>query len=185
MNLTRITKKERQSLIKKISKASGIAQYALEAKMNDDEILKISENLDILTLVKASNDYNRHCQRQKTAKANAKLKEFININNSEIYQAGQWLFNALAKKGKSRQEILLEKDLVYKEDYNTAIADQNETIEELDQGLNKQTKLAEKQIKILEERNDDLRQQLQDIKTYLINNYGIKTWNEIIKYFSE
>ncbi|MBD0300853.1 MAG: hypothetical protein ICV85_01365, partial [Tolypothrix sp. T3-bin4] len=99
----KLNKKERKKLIERISNASGIAQYALEAKMTDEQVTQAANNLDIFLLVKTANTYNRYCQAQKTAEANAKLKAFVNIQNSEIYQVGKWLANALSKNGQERR----------------------------------------------------------------------------------
>lgn len=82
-----------------------------------------------MSLIKVANDYNRHCQRQKTAEANAKLKQFVDPKNSEIIKAGQWLFDNLAKKGQERKQGLLEKELVHKEDYNHDVIDLKDTIQ--------------------------------------------------------
>ena len=43
-----MNKKERKKLIAKISKASGVAQYAIEAKMSDDHIIELSQHLQTL-----------------------------------------------------------------------------------------------------------------------------------------
>ncbi|MBD3887684.1 hypothetical protein IFO70_39900 [Phormidium tenue FACHB-886] len=40
-----ITKKERERLIKQISNASGVAQYALKEKMTDEQVIQASQNL--------------------------------------------------------------------------------------------------------------------------------------------
>ncbi len=61
-----LSKKERKKLIAKISKASGVTQYSLEAKMSNEQVIEAASNLEILGLLKAANNYNRHCQRQKT-----------------------------------------------------------------------------------------------------------------------
>jgi hypothetical protein len=80
---------DRNKLISKISRATGIAQYALDKKMTDQQLVEAGNHLMTLTLIKSANDYNRYCQRQKTAEAKAKLKEFLNLQNSEIYKAGR------------------------------------------------------------------------------------------------
>lgn len=181
--MNKMNKKERKQLIGKLSKFSGVAQYAIEAKISDEDLISLSQNLDALKLLKPANTYNRYCQAQKTAEANAKLKEFINPDNSEIIKAGKWLFSALGKKGDARKEHLLEKDLVHKEDYNESIVDLTDVIDEQNQGINRQTKIATEKIKFLEKKNDELRKQLVKIEEYIINNSGIKKWDEIKNYF--
>ncbi|MGD2180688.1 hypothetical protein [Lusitaniella coriacea] len=176
------TSKERKKSISKISHASGIAQYALAAKMSDEQITKAAKHLDILSVIKSANNYNRYCQSQKTAEANQKLKQFMNIENSEIYKAGQWLLHSLSNVGQERKESLLEKELIHKEDYNQTVEDLNDVISEQKQGVDKQTVSASESIKNLEDANDSFRYQLQAIKDYIENNYDAKTWSEIEKY---
>lgn len=55
-----LTKKERDRLIKQISDASGVAQYALKEKMTDEQVIQASQNLAILSLLKAPNNFNRY-----------------------------------------------------------------------------------------------------------------------------
>jgi hypothetical protein len=174
-----LSKKERKNLIGRISKASGVAQYALEAKMTDEQVVEAANNLKIFLLIKSANDYNRYCQGQKTADANAKLKQFIDIKNSEIYQAGQWLVNAFSRTGQNRKQTLLEKDLVDKNDYNLAVTDLKNTIDEQKQGIQQQTSEASTTIYELENTNDSLRKQLRFVQNYITNNYGLSNWKEI------
>ncbi|WP_017293249.1 hypothetical protein [Geminocystis herdmanii] len=178
-------KQERVKLIARVAKASGIAKYAIEKKITDEDLLKLSEHLDILKLVKSSNDYNRYCQAQKTAEANAKLKQFLNPDNSEVIKIGKWLFETLSKKGEERKNHLLENNLVHKEDYNGAITDLKEVIKEQQNGLIQTTEKAEEIIKDFEIKNDKLRKQLDSIQLYITNNYGMNTWNEIRKYWEK
>ena len=116
------------------------------------------------------------------AKINAKIKEFVNIEDSEILQAGQWLLNSLSKVGKERQESLLDKDLVHKDDYNNAVTDLKDTIEEQRIGINQQTNTSKRTINDLQETNDSLRKQLSFIQDYITNNYSHRAWSEINRY---
>jgi DNA mismatch repair ATPase MutS len=177
-----LSKQDKKELIRKVSKSSGIAQYAIEAKISDAHLIELSQHLDILQLLKKSNDYNRYCQRQKTAEANAKLKEFMNPENSEIVKVGKWLLDALSKNGEIRKLHLLEKDLVHKEDYNETLEDLKEVIKEQQKGLEEQAKIAQEKIYLLERRNDNLRKQLRNIEIYITNNLGLNKWNEIRQY---
>ena len=175
-----LSKKERQRLISRISKASGVAQYALEAKMTDEQVVEAANSLEVFLLIKSANTYNRYCQGQKTADANAKLKHFIdNIKTSEIYLAGQWLINALSRNGQDRKQTLLEKDLVDKNDYNQAITDLKNTIDELKQRIQEQTFEANTTIHNLEDTNDSLRKQLTFIQNHISDNYGLNNWHQI------
>ena len=179
-----INKKERKNLIRKISKASGIAQYALEEKMQDQQVIEASNNLDVLILLKKANDYNRWCQGQKTAEANAKLKEFLSVEKSEIYQAGQWLVNCFSKKGPERRDNLLEKDLVHKDDYNQTVSGLRETLKEYKEITDKKIDENISNIAQIEITNDKLRKQLGNIKEYIRRNHGKQEWERIAKYFN-
>jgi bacterioferritin (cytochrome b1) len=176
-----LSKKDRAKLISRISKGSGIAQYALEAKMTDEHVIEASNNLKVLALIKDANNYNRYCQAQKTAEANAKLKQFLDPKNSEIYKAGSWLINALSKGGQERKQSLLEKDLVHKNDYNDAVTDLRDTIKTQQDGITQQTSEAKDKIIALENRVDSLKWQLNLVRNYIINNYGQNQWQNIVK----
>lgn len=181
----KLTKKERKQLIGQISQASGIAQYALEEKLTDEQIREAVQHLEVFQIVKSANTYNRYCQGQKTAEANAQLKKLIELENSEILKMGQWLFNNLAKKGQERKQGLLEKGLLHKEDYNLSVTDLKDTIQELTKKMQDQTKVATTKISELENIIDSRKKQLDSIKNYIINNYGYKTWNNILKTMPE
>ena len=178
----KLSKKERHKLICRVSKASGIAQYALEAKLTDESLIEADRNLKILVLLKDANNYNRYCQAQKTAEANAKLKQFLDPKNSEIYKTGFWLMNAISRVGQDRKQSLLEKDLVHKSDYNNAVADLKDTIKEQQQGITQLTFEAQAKISALEERIDSLREQLKLIQSYITKNQGLSEWRNIAKF---
>jgi hypothetical protein len=178
-----LSTQDRKKLIGKISRATGIAQYALEKKMTDQQLIEAGNHLITLTLIKSANDYNRYCQGQKTAEAKAKLKEFLNLQNSEIYKAGQWLVSCLSTNGQERKKYLLEKELVHKDDYNEARRNLGDTIKEQLKIADSQVEEAVNKIQILENINDNLRSQMQSVKDYIIKKYGFDEWNNIIKYF--
>ena len=177
-----MNKKERKRMIARISEASGIARYALEAKMTDEQITKATKNLEVFLLIKSANTYNRYCQAQNTAQANARLKNFIDIKNSEIYKAGQWLTNNLLKTGQDRKQSLLEKDLVHKDDYNQAVTDLRSTIAEQKQGIQQQTSEAISTINDLESTNDSLRKHLKLTQDYITEKHGLTYYQQITKY---
>ncbi|QDZ41648.1 hypothetical protein FRE64_16880 (plasmid) [Euhalothece natronophila Z-M001] len=174
-----MNKRERNRLIKQISHASGIAQYALKQKMTDEEVSEAAKNLKVLALIKSANTYNRYCQAQKTKEANDKLKAFLDPKNSEIISAGKWLLNALSKEGKERQNTLLEKDLVHKEDYNATTSDLRDTISTIENVARESTQQSAEKIRILEKRIDTLQKQLSSIQKYIQNNYGAQVWKDI------
>jgi len=177
-----LSKKDRVKLISRISKESGIAQYALEAKMTDEQVIEAANNLKVLSLIKGANNYNRYCQGQRTAEANAKLKQFLDLKNSEIYKAGSWLINALSKSGQDRKQSLLEKELVYKDDYNDTVSGLRDTIETQQDGITQQTSEAKDKIVALEDRVDSLKWQLSFVQNYITNNYGLNQWQTIAKF---
>ncbi|MFP4409997.1 hypothetical protein [Coleofasciculus sp.] len=172
-------KQERNRLIKRISLASGVAQYALQKKMTDEQISQAAQHLDVLELVKPANNYNRYCQAQKTREANEKLKSFLDPNNSEIVSAGKWLINALSNNKSERHQALLERDLVHKEDYNTMVSDMRQTISDMDQMTFESTQESGDKIRILEKRIDSLKGQLSSIEEYIRNNHGVSEWKRI------
>jgi hypothetical protein len=179
-----LTKKERDRLIKQISDASGVAQYALKEKMTDEQVIQASQNLAILSLLKASNNFNRYRQGLKTQEANEKLKAFLNPQHSEILSAGKWLLNALSQSGSDRKQTLLEKELVHKEDYNDTVKGMRDTVETIQEVNKATTTEAEAIIAELENRIDTLRDQLYKIQKYISFNYGKGEWQTIKKTFN-
>lgn len=179
-----ISTKERKKLIEKISQASGIAQYALLKKMTDEQVIEASNNLKILELIKRSNNYNRYQQGLKTAEANSKLKDFIQLDNSEVIKAGKWLLNAVSLTGKDRSKALLEKDLVHKENYNEMLSDTRDTIINLTESSKDSIEKAAEIIKNFQAKNDVLRKEMSLLKIYICSNYGNKEWKKIEKTFN-
>lgn len=182
-----LTKTARKSLIKQISDASGVAQYALDRKMSDQDILEASKHLGAFQLLKSSNNYNRHRQGKNTQEQKAvareeerkKLEQFLDVQNSEILTAGKWLLSAFSKKGSERKITLLERDLVHKDDYNHTVSEIRDVIEDMD-ALAKIGKTESKErIQALEWRIDKLRKQLGGIEDYIRRNYSVKEWNHI------
>ncbi|WP_242032656.1 hypothetical protein [Oscillatoria sp. FACHB-1406] len=153
--------------------------------MSDEQIIKAAENLNTLALIKSANTYNRYCQSQKTAEANEKLKQFIDVKNSEIYKAGQWLLNCLSRTGQDRKESLIKKKLVHKEDYNEAVVDLTDTVSEQKVKAQQQTLIAQRTIEDIQQTNDSLRKQLAFIQEYIENNYSHKDWKDVKKYLQK
>jgi hypothetical protein len=178
-----ISKKERARLIGRISQASGITKYALSKKMTDEQVVEAVEHLEILELIKDANNYNRHCQRQKTAEANNKLKEFVSLDNSEFVKAGKWLLNAISMTGKERKATLLEKEILHKDDYNEMLSEMKDTIETILDSSESSIKEAETTIKSLEKKIDSLKIQLLKIQEYISINHSLDEWKLIAKTF--
>ena len=174
-----ITRQERDLFIKRISRATGVAQYALAKKMTDEQVVQAVQNLEVLSLLKDASNYNRYCQAKKTQEANDKLKEFLSPEKSELLNAGKWLFNAFSKSGNERKQTLLEKDIVHKETYNEAVSDLRETIIAVESTNVEMTNEAKATIIELEKRIDNLRHQLIQIKNYISMNYGNDKWRQI------
>lgn len=188
-----ISSNERQRLIKRISKASGIAKYALIEKMTDEQVVEAVAHIEILELVKDAINYNRFRQGKLTEKANKlrkeaedKLKDFIRVTaeNSEFIKAGKWLFSALSMTGQERHKTLLDKDLVHKEEYNEAILEIKNTVVLHVDTAKKTKQEAEKIIQALEQKVDNLRRQLSQIKDYISSNHGGNEWKNITEIFN-
>jgi hypothetical protein len=179
-----ITKKEREQLIKQISNASGVAQYALKEKMTDEQVIQASQNLAILALLKDANNFNRYKQGLKTQEANEKLKAFLNPQHSEILNAGRWLLNALSKSGSDRKQTLLDKELVHKEDYNNTVQGMRDDVTSVQEISEEAIAEAEATISALEDRIDTLKGQLSKIQDYISFKYGKKEWQAIKKTFN-
>lgn len=179
-----ITKKERERLIKQISNASGVAQYALKEKMTDEQVVQAAQNLAVLALLKDANNFNRYRQSLKTQEANERLKEFLNPQHSEILNAGRWLLNALSKSGGDRKQALLEKELVHKEDYNTTVQGMRDDVKSVQEISEAAITEAEVAIAALENRIDILKGQLSKIQDYISFKYGQREWQAIKKTFN-
>jgi len=118
----KLSTNQRKSLIRKISQVSGIAQYALQEKLSNTDILELFKILDSLLIIKPANDYNRYCQAKKTAEANAKLKEFANKKlpeykenldkvveiASQIIQASNDRIDTLSKQNSKIKDYILK-----------------------------------------------------------------------------
>lgn len=189
----KITKEERKELLRRIRKASGVAQYALNAKMTDQQLLEADQHLGVLGLIRDANNYNRRHQGLNTQKVNEeltdvkreltglqkKLQAFLNPDNSEIVQAGRWLMDALALRGGDRKRTLLAKELVHKEDYNETVTDMRDTIATIYGTSEEIAADAEVTISDLEKRIDTLKHQMSQVQTYISMNEGADKWRVI------
>jgi len=92
------------------------------------------------------------------------LLDLLDLEKSEIYKAGKWLFNALSKSGDDRQKSLLEKDLVHKTDHNKMVLGMTDTIQAMDETTRKAQEQSNKTIHNLEESIDNLKSILMDKK---------------------
>ncbi|NES69447.1 MAG: hypothetical protein F6K24_31590 [Okeania sp. SIO2D1] len=201
-----LSKKDRKDKIRIIAKNSGIRQEYLDLKLTDDEILEVYENLRPLQIVKPANTYNRYMLSQNTGKANKKaklaetkanaekeradraesqLQQFLNPENSELLQIGRWLKNALSQVGKERAELLKEKDLVHKTDYEYHVEDIKDAMEE-HQHIAEEVVLESHQLKKeVNTKLDVLRHQQNMTKKYIIKHYGMDVWQKIEYYFDK
>ncbi len=174
-----LTKKERKQLIEKISQSSGVAQYALQEKMTDEQVIQASEHLKILALLKDANNFNRYRQGLKTREANEKLKAFLDPQQSEILTAGKWLLNALSRSGEDRKQTLLERELVHRDDYNSTVQGMRDEFADIQDVSTELTTEAKTRILSLQRRIDTLRNQLSNIQDYICFNYSQREWKEI------
>jgi hypothetical protein len=105
-------------------------------------------------------------------------KELLNLEKSEIYQAGKWLFDALSLTGNALVKALLERDLLPKGYYNEAMTEVAELKDEYSQNNSASKKI----IGQLQVKNDILRKKLVFLEKYIINKYGKKVWDQILSY---
>ena len=189
----KITQEERKELLRRIRKASGVAQYALKAKMTDQQLLEADEHLEVLGLIREANNYNRRHLGMNTQKVNEELTDikqeltvtqkrlqaFLNPDNSEIVRAGRWLMDALALRGSDRKRTLLVKELVHKQDYNETVADMRDTIATIYGTSEEMAVEAEVTISELEKRIDTLKYQMSQVQTYISMNEGADKWRVI------
>lgn len=203
---TELTKKERKEKIRIIAKNSGIRQEYLDLKLTDNEILEVYDNLRPLQIVKPANTYNRYMLSQSTGKANKKAKEaetkanaekeradkaesqlqkFLNPENSELLRIGRWLQNALSKVGKERAELLNEKDLVHKTDYENDVKDIKDALEDHQQIAEEIVSEGHQLQKEVHSKLDVLKHQQNMTKKYIIKHYGIDVWQKIEYYFDK
>jgi predicted RNase H-like nuclease (RuvC/YqgF family) len=167
------------------------------AKVNSNQSLEISRKEGkIIQLDKKNeslNDENVNL-RQEVSYWQDKFQELLqsfehlrqdlfDFDKSEIYQLGKWLKDSLSKVGQERQQALLEKELVHKDNYNLAVSDLKNTIQEQQEGITQLKDHSSSVVESLEETNDKMRNQLDAIRSYIINNYGSRKWQEITQYF--
>lgn len=174
-------KQERKRLIRQISRASGVAQYALDARMSDEQVSEAAQNLNALALIKAANDYNRYCQGQKTKAANERLKEFMRSQweNSTTYHLGKRIWNALTKTGEERKQELLKDDLVHKEDYNHAVSNYQDALETQREDYSQNIEQMKHLKEVYESRLDALKQQLQKIEEAVEYHHGTSALEKV------
>lgn len=125
--MTSLTKKEKESLSRKIAKASGTAQYAISAKLSDESLLELAspEAIAILSQLKPATWAMRDQQRRKTGDANriletykARIEELTNFDESEILNTAKRIAKALRLSGKERFEKLKKEKVVHADNYN-------------------------------------------------------------------
>jgi hypothetical protein len=192
--------KERKELIRQLAEASGVAQYAFEdalkqGMMTDDELQELSRYVSICSLLKPAVMKNRAKQKSYTRmanrkteevghelnEANRKLQEFMNLQNSEIIQAGRWLLNALSNKGDERKAALRERELVHQADYTEAVNDMGGTISHMREISAQNKDQYGHIVKHLEQRIDNLTDYLKAIKQKVVEDQGLRAWERIEK----
>ncbi len=177
--------------------------------LSAEELLFLDKNIEIIAVLKPVITANRSGQKISSEKSNKKyreaaksaeikaqelekenltlkqkidnlLKDLLKLENSEIYQLGQWLKMSLSKAGKDRDSALIEKDLVHKEFYNSRIKEAEEESLRRD----KEDKEIEEEYKNIvnefQQRIDYLRQINDKSKKFIVDNYGLDLWNSLI-----
>lgn len=175
--------------------------------LSEDELLFLERNLEIISVLKPVIKANRNGQKKSSRKRNDKYREeakfannkvqeleeenfslkqkidnlfneLLDIKNSEIYQLGKWLKEALATRGEKRNKILKEKDLVDKEFYNSTVRkfeDESIRRDEEDKNLEEEYK---KIIGDFEKRIDYLREVNRKARKFIIDNHGEDFWKK-------
>ncbi len=177
--------------------------------LSEEELLFLEQNIEILAVLKpvitvnrggqkVSSEKNNRKHREAAESANIKvqelekenftlkqkvdnlLKELLNIENSEIYQLGQWLKRSLLKTGTDRDEALIEKELVHKEFYNGKIKETE--LESLRR--DEEDKQIEEEYKSIvnnfQKRIDYLKRVNEKSEKFIKDNHGSNVWNDLI-----
>ncbi|BAW97960.1 hypothetical protein NIES970_29230 (plasmid) [[Synechococcus] sp. NIES-970] len=160
----------RKKLIRQISNATGVAGYALDKKLSDEEVSTLLLNLEAIHLLKKSVNYNRYCQAQKTRKANERLKQFLDIKESEILNTGKKIFETLG--------------WIPKKEHDKVIADVKDGYSEIEETFVETIDKSQEIIEQLQVRIDRLRYQQSSLRDYVKFNYGDRAWKEIQNRFN-
>lgn len=115
-----------------------------------------------------------------------KLEAFLDVENSEILAVGKWLLGAFSKKGHERQQHLLEKNLVHRDDHNDSVNGLRTTLHSMEEGAGESKGLYVKKVKILEDRIDTLKkalseskEQFKKLEDIIKKRYGNDGWDFI------
>lgn len=177
--------------------------------LSSEDLLFLSEHLEIISVLKPVIKANRNGQKASSRKNNDKyreaatsanikvqeleqenstlkqkienlLQDLIDFEASEIYQLGQWLKNALAKRGTLRDEALLSQELVHKDFYNSKI--KKAELESIRRDKSDQKMEAEYQTIVddFQSRIDYLRKVSDKSEQFIKKNHGIDTWDDLI-----
>lgn len=121
-----------------------------------------------------------------------KLEVFLDVENSEILAVGKWLLGAFSKKGHERQQHLLERNLVHRDDHNDSLNGLRTTLHNMEESAGDSKDLYVEKIKALEGRIDTLRQALKESKErfekledIIRKKYGDDDWDFIQSQFKK
>ena len=110
-------------------------------------------------------------------------ENLLKLENSEILAAGRWLWSAFSKRGHERQQHLLEKDLVHKEDYNDSVIGLQQAIHDIEEEIGKLTNTSGEKMKKLGRRINTLRSilkaQQKTLESIIKEKYGDDDWDFI------
>ncbi|AIE74189.1 MULTISPECIES: hypothetical protein [unclassified Synechocystis] len=110
-------------------------------------------------------------------------ENLLKLENSEILAAGKWLWSALSKRGHERQQHLLERDLVHRDDYNGSVTGLQRAIHDIEEEIEKLTNTSGEKVKKLGKRVNTLRSilkaQQKTLEDIIRERYGDDDWNFI------
>lgn len=178
--------------------------------LSEEKLLFLAQNIEILAVLKPVISANRSGQKVSSEKNNRKhrevaksasikvqeleqenltlkqkidnlLKEFLDLESSEIYQLCQWLKKALSKTGANRDEALIEKELVHKEFYNGKIKQAEVESVRRDEEDKRTEEEYQKIVNSFQTRIDYLKQVNEKSQKFIQDNHGLNVWNELIK----
>jgi|GEM_PF-5254128 len=178
--------------------------------LSEDQLWFLVENIEIISVLKPVISANRQGQKKSSEKNNKKfrdeaksakikvkeledenttlkqkidnlLTELFDIENSELYQLGKWLKNALSKTGTERDKDLIDKELVHKEFYNNTVTIAKAEFERRDNEDREIESEYLHTVQNLEARIDYLRKIADKSEKFVKDNHGNDTWNNLIK----
>jgi hypothetical protein len=113
-------------------------------------------------------------------------KELLNLEKSEIYQAGKWLIDTLSLTGNALIKALLERNLLPKDYHNKIVLDQIDTIQTMDEKNRQAQEQSNQTIHNLQKGIDNLKNILMNKKRSdmkIENSFKIQSGSEGLERF--